>query len=304
MLGLVDTTMEAMEREQGDNITKQGLNNNKGRNLRIAMMAVVAVIAIILISVINVSNSKKMSKTIKKSDDIVVSECENEDIKSFIHDFFKAKEDTNYPKIFASYGRDYYSEERDNNDGAFDKIIARLKYEKNFVTSYDDIHIYTCDGLYDNEVVAIVTYDLNLGFTESKAPMILLFYLENGGEGYIIKDKLDIGTSKYIVEVSNTEFVRNLYNDVTSRLRSAMDRSESLRLSYNSLRQFEINQNVDLDNVYNNGDNLNIPSMLSPLTDGDEYFKSIKEIDRKKKAKENIDRYFGSAKASMSEVVE
>ncbi len=302
MHGMVDIITVVMENEQDNKneLTKESFESKK--KAIIAMVFATIIIAIVMMWQINNEKSVGQNDRSYNEEDIVVTRSNDEEVNDFIDDYFKAKTSLDYPRIFSMYGRDYYAEERNRKNNSFDEIVNRLKYEKVFVKSYDDIKIYVCDGIESDEKVAIVLYDLSLGFTDSKAPMILLFYLEKADDGYRIKGDMDVGTSKYIMAVSNTEVVKALYDDVTEKLTEAIDRSESLRLSYNSLRQFEMNQSVELDSLYKNGESDTWFRKLDPIKDIDKLVDIINAISNNKIAKERAEAFFENVIASLSEI--
>jgi hypothetical protein len=91
---------------------------------------------------------------------------------------------------------------------------------------------------------------------------------------------------------------------VTEKLRVAMERSESLKLAYNSLRQFEVNQNIDIDNLYNNAESIKDTYMLDPIKDADKIYDIIRESDNRKIAKERTDQVFENLIATASSIEE
>ena len=143
---------------------------------------------------------------------------------------------------------------------------------------------------------------MQLGFTDIAAPMIVMFYVEERDGKYIIKDKLDVGTSKYIVSISENEFVKKLYEDVRLSLERAAAGSESLRLAYNTLRQIEVNQNVDLGSIDKKEliDSLN-PKGTDLIKDARKIYDEIVKQNEERIAKEKLDNYLESIKASFSE---
>ena len=281
-------------------------SNKVKKNLVIAMLALIAIIAIILIDLMNKDRIRliELGKNVAYNESSVdIAICNDDLIVSFIHNYFKAKNSLNYQKIFEAYGRDYYAEERNDIDGSFARIMNVIKYEKIFIESYDDIVVYTCRGYREDETVCVVTYDMKLGFTDTKAPMIMIFYLMKGDEGYIIKDKMDVGTSKYLEEISNLESVKALYDNVAMRLDRASASSEGFRLVYNTLRQFEINQNVDIGNLAKMGglDVLDIWK-LDPIKDADKIYNLIIGSNNQKKNGKKLDEYLDRVVASLSDV--
>lgn len=299
MHGMVDTITGKMEKEQ---------TSNKEKFVKvfyIAMIAIVAVIAIILVDLIIKSKNKLPEKsyaTGENINNINVTLNTDEKIDKFIRDYFKARTDLNFSKIFSAYNRDYYKEERESTDETFKKIIDNIRYEKIFVKSYDDITIYTEKGFYDDEVICIVTYDMAFGFTTDKAPTIIIFYLKENGNSYIIKDDLDVGTSKYVVDVVNTEFVKGLYNDVYIRLNRVLTSNESLKLVYNSFRQSEMNMKSSLGPLHKKEiiEKI-IDNKLDPIKNAKEIHDEIVAEKEEEAKQRKINEYLSRVIASLTD---
>ena len=303
MLGLVDIITEAMEKEQIKKFNLKAIFSDKKKlqkNLLIAMMVIFAIIAIILIS-LN-SDEKKNNVIYNDVSSISMIESTDESLINFVYHYYAAKNSLNYQKIFEAFGRDYYKEEREDKDGSFKNIIDNLRYERIFVKSYDNIKVYECNGYRPNEKVLVVVFDMQLGFTDIPAPMIVMFYIEEKNGKYVVKGDLDVGTSKYIVAVSENEFVKKLYEEVKNSLERAIAGSESLRLSYNTLRQIEVNQNVDMGSIDKKEliDSLN-PKSTDLIKDARKIYDEIVEQNEERAAKERLDNYLESIKASFSE---
>ena len=303
MLGLVGIITVVMEKEQIKKVDLKALFSDRKelqKILLIAMMVMLAIIAIILISL----NNEKLKNSVVYNDasDIVVKESTDEELIDFVYHYYAAKTSLNYQKIFEAFGRDYYKEEREDKDNSFKKIIDNLRYERIFVKSYNNIKVYECKGYRQDEKALIVVFDMQLGFTDIAAPMIVMFYVEEKDGKYIIKDKLDVGTSKYIVSISENEFVKKLYEDVRLSLERAAAGSESLRLAYNTLRQIEVNQNVDLGSIDKKEliDSLN-PKGTDLIKDARKIYDEIVKQNEERIAKEKLDNYLESIKASFSE---
>lgn len=286
------------------------LLNDKNNKLRkyfyIAMLAILVIIAIVFVD-LNVKNNREIAENAKrleeKENNIVIGPTEDEEAKKLINDYFKARTDLNFARIFSFYGRDYYKEERDDKNGELKKIIDSIRYEKIFVKSYENIMVYSTPGYYKDDLLCIVTYDLALGFTTDVAPMMIIFYLEKKNGHYIIKNNLDVGISKYIVDIANTDVIKDLYNDVVARLTRVLVSNESLRLSYNSLRQYEMNMGTDLGPI-NSLDSLEKfkVKIVDPIRDADEIHEKILKEKEEINAKKFLEDYLEKFKASMSEV--
>ena len=271
----------------------------------IAMIAIMTVIAIILVSLI--SRDRKRSVSEKAMIDYNISNINvvsntDEKIDKFIRDYFKARTDLNFSKIFMAYNRDYYKEERESRDDSFKTIIDNIRYERIFVKSYDDIKIYTEKGFYDDEIVCIVTYDMAFGFTTDKAPMIIVFYIKKNGDSFVIKDDLDVGTSKYVVDVVNTDVVKELYNDIYVRLNRVLTSNESLKLVYNSFRQSEMNMKSSLGSLNKKEIIEKINSnKVDLIRDAKKIYDEIVEKKEEESKQKELDEYLERVIASLSD---
>ena len=308
MRGMVDIITVEMEKDQTKKNKFSSLLSNKTKLekcLYVAMIVIMAIIAIILVD-INVKRAndatKQNTKIVQDIKNINVHPNDDKTIDKFIRDYFKARSNLNYPKIFSAYGRDYYKEERESKDNSFKKIVDNIRYEKIFVSSYDDINIYTDKGFYDDEVICIVTYDMAFGFTTDKAPMIIVFYLVKKDNSYIIKDTFDVGTSKYIVDVVSTDFVKELYNDTYVRLNRVLLSNEDLRLAYNSFRQSEMNMKSDLGSLHKKDIIEKIMSNnLDPVKDADKIYNEITAEKKERERQEALNEYLDRVIASLSD---
>ena len=307
MHGMADIITVKMENEQTNNSNAlQGGKVNLTRIFKIAMIVVVAIIAIILVDLIR--NRRKESSVMianELSDSKTINVQENTDkkIDKFIKEYFQARTNLNYPKIFASFGRDYYKEERESKDDTFRNIVDNIRYEKIFVKSYDDIKIYTKKGYREDEIICIVTYDIAFGFTTDKAPMIVIFYMKRNGDTFIIYDNFDVGTSKYVVDVVNTEYVRALYEDVYNRLNRVLTSNESLKLVYNSFRQSEMNMKSTLGPLHKKEiiEKITSANKLDPIKDADEIYNEIASKKREENKYKVLDEYLERVIASLSD---
>ena len=303
MVGIITEVMENEEIKKDD--TKEFSNATKFKKiLLMAMIVISTIIAIILVNLVIKKNAEEMKDFYSLNDrNIEVVECEDEKVIDFINSYFKARTNLNYQRIFLSFGRDYYKEEIEKKDDSFDNIIKLIRYERIFVKSYDNIRIYCADGYKKDELTCIVLYDMALGFTDVKAPMIAIFYLESVDDNLIIKNNIDVGTSKYLVEVANNEKVKELYEDTKRNLERAIISSESLRLSYNTLRQFEINQNIDMGTINKKEviDSIVVKD-LDPINDIDKIYDTIVREKEEKRAREQLENYLNKVIASLSEL--
>ena len=303
MLGSVDIITVVMVEEVKKNIISFFKDDKykKQKYFYIAMLALIAIIAFVFYELIKENNKIEVSNVVEEN--IVIGPSDDQEIHKLSTEYFKARTDLNYPKIFSSFGRDYYKEERENKDGSFKKIIDSIRYERMFVKGYDNINIYTTKGYYEGDILCIVAYDLILGFTSDVAPMLIIFYLERKDDQLIIKNDINVGISKYIVKVSNQSSVVDLYNSVYTRLNRVLTSNESLRLTYNSLRQYEMNMNQDFGpiNKMEIIENAKIKT-IDPVEDADRVQKEIVEQKEEESIEKRLDDYLEKVVASLSDI--
>ncbi|MBO6119149.1 MAG: hypothetical protein J6P02_01640 [Lachnospiraceae bacterium] len=302
MHGMVDITTAEMEKEQTNKISFLHRNWNPKKVFYVAMIVIVAIIAIILVDLINKNTRSDESGTDNYlTSDISVKLNDDEKIDKFIRDYFLARTDLNYSKIFSAFGRDYYKEEREESADTFKKTIDNIRYERIFIKSYDNIKIYVANGFDEDEKICIVTYDMSFGFTTDKAPTIILFYLEEYGDTYIIKENLDVGTSKYVVDVVNTKIVKDLYNETYAQLNRVLNSNESLKLAYNSFRQSEMNMKSSLGSLHKKEIIEKITAnKIDPVKDADEIYKEIIEKKEDETRYNVLNEYLDRVIASLS----
>lgn len=207
--------------------------------LKIAMVTLFVIIAIILVCIINFSNNKT---SVSATDDNFISgslqKTDDEALISFVENYFKARTDLRYDVIFSSFNKTFRNEIFNEDEK---KIINSIRYERAYVKSYDNIEVWTYDGMKENEKVVIITYDMMFSYTTNSAPNIIMSYVVNDNGRYYFRDNIDMGLGKYLNKVSQVEEVKNLYNEVETKLEKTVSENEDLKLSYNSLRQYKMN---------------------------------------------------------------
>lgn len=304
MHGMVDFIMGKTEEGQVNKKTEKNkdikeVNNFFSKKMFfITIIAMATIIAIILVSLVIKSNKQKdfESRLYAYSiEDIKFSECKDDLINYFIKSYFRARLKLDYDNVFRAFGRDYYTE-KINNKKVTD-IERCIRYEKTFTRGYDNIKVYVESGYRENDIVALVTYDLLLGFTNDVAPMIIIFYLEKTKNGYIIKDNLDVGTSKYLIDCMKTEKVKSLFSDVKSRLNRTLVSNENIKLVYNSLRQCEMNMGGDINYENESKKEYGVKVLVDEAEEVKDY---LVGINQDYKVRQKVNNYFERLIASLS----
>ena len=304
MHGLVDiiTVVMAIEEIKKNILSFFTSDDNKIKKyFYIAMLVIIATIAIVFVALLK-NVEEKSKKEVIQNKNFVIGPANDDKIIKFIKGYFNARTELDYPKIFKSFGRDYFKEEREDKDGTFKKIIDSIRYERTFVKGYENVAVYTTDGYYNDDILCIVTYDLSLGFTTDTAPMMIIFYLERVDDDLVIKNNLDVGISKYIVEVANQDIVKEIYKLVYDRLSRILLSNESLRLTYNTLRQYEMNMSQDLGSI-NKMEIIEEAKIKTtdPVKDAEKIYNEIVEKKEEESVEKRLNDYLEKVIASLSD---
>ena len=242
MHGLMENIMEQTEHKFDIDLLQQIIykkTHDVDSMLKIAMVTILVIIAIILVYILsfrNITNNKK-----RVDDDFVVEEleiCQDDKLVEFVENYFKARTDLRFDVIFNSFNKTFRNEMFNEEEK---EIINSIRYERSYVKSYDNIIVYTYRGMKENEKVLLITYDMMFSYTTNSAPNIILTYVVNEDGKYYFRDNMDIGLSKYLNRVSQIDEVKQLYHEVEKKLEKAISENEDLKLSYNSLRQYKMN---------------------------------------------------------------
>ena len=255
---------------------------------KMIFIAIVFVIflTIVFIMVIIFSTNKRI-KNDKLYEDINIEISQNEKIINFVNDYFSSRASLRFDKIFDAYNRDYVEEVKNSNGS---DIVTSIKYENSFIKSFEDIKIYEAKGRNDGEYVLVLSFDIVLNFSDGKIPSLLTCYLYTENDNLYIKDHLDVGDIKYINLVLENDFIKNLYESTKLRLENTLSSSESAKLVYNSLRQFDMN---DMKAVNNN--EIEINEYIDPILDKDYIYDRLKKTKKEEEKEEIMESIFGGS---------
>jgi len=276
MLGIMANIMEQMVQDNNS------LDNNKYNRLLkyisylpLAMISLVFIIAIILIVsiLININSlsnaNKKIENIVDKKNILMLSD--DELLNKFIKDYYIARTNLNFNQIFMAYNKKWSST---NLDEYSKEIVNSVTHERSYVKKFDDVMVFTVDGLNDDEYIVFMTYNIEFSFTEDLAPSISMAYVKKNDNKYYFLSDYDIEISKYMNNVLKNEEVVSLFNEVKTNLLIALKGNDNLRIAYNSLRQLKDNILSTTDmvaekNTYND--------LLDPINDSDVIEKIVGE---------------------------
>lgn len=123
-----------------------------------------------------------------------------------------------------------------------------LKKKAEFITAYDNITVYTKEGLDEGSYVAFVVANVTITGVNSNPYDILTLYLINGARGYLVNNgQLSEDAAAYIEKIKGDEDIQKIYRSVEKKNNELKEKDASLREFYEiiSRRNVETNSMAD-----------------------------------------------------------
>ena len=158
-------------------------------------------------------------------------------MNAFIGDYFKAITSCDNEKLQDMVTD---SSEYSNNES--------LKKKAEFITGYDNITVYTKEGLEEGSYVAFVVSNLTIAGVNSSPYDISTLYIVTGSQGFRIQNgTLPDEISKYIEKVKGDKDIQKIYKSVEKKNEALKEKDSSLQQFYEiiSRRNVETNSVAD-----------------------------------------------------------
>ncbi len=128
----------------------------------------------------------------------------DEGLNSFIENYLKAIVDCNFVAL-----QDMVT------DPTMYKSDDLLKQKAEFITGYDNITVYTKEGLDEGSYVAFVVSNLSIVGVNCSPYDISTLYIVNGARGYLINNgTLSMDTQEYIETLKGDKDIQDIYRAV------------------------------------------------------------------------------------------
>jgi len=153
--------------------------------------------------------------------DTIVPYEKNKDkeLNSFIETYYKAITDCDHIAL-----QDMVT---DPSEFRSDEI---LKQKAEYITSYDNITVYTKVGLDEGSYIAFVVSNVVIEGVNSSPYDIATLYILNGARGYLINNSiLSLDTQEYIEKVKGDKDIQKIYRSVEKKNNELKEDDESLR---------------------------------------------------------------------------
>ena len=202
------------------------INNTKTA----VFVAVTAVLLIIAIAIAITAGNNDREEQAQVSENVVtqtkpVSEVALEEnkypkVNELVNKYYTALADGDMETVAASRN---YTEETEK---------IRLEKKSQYIESYQNLKVYTKDGLVENTYLAYVYYEVKFNDINTVAPALNTLYIcpNENGELYIYEGEIDDTVSEYLKELSTQDDVVELFNTVEVSYNDATQKDEALRI--------------------------------------------------------------------------
>lgn len=158
----------------------------------------------------------------------------NKELNSFIKEYFKAVTGCDNETLQEMVTEP--SEYNNNNN---------LKKKAEFITGYDNITVYTKEGMEEGSYVAFVVANLTITGVNSSPYDIMTLYIVNGARGYLIHNgKLSDKAQTYIEKIKGDEDIQKIYKSVEKKNTELKEKDSSLQEFYDIISRRNVKTNA------------------------------------------------------------
>ncbi|MCM1156994.1 MAG: hypothetical protein NC300_00880 [Bacteroidales bacterium] len=161
----------------------------------------------------------------------------DEELNEFITMYYKAITSCDYLRL-----QDMVTEPSAYSDE------GNLKKKAEFITAYDNITVYTKEGLDEGSYIAFVVANLTIAGVNSSPYDISILYIVNGARGYLINNgALSKDASAYIERVKGDKDIQKVFKAVEKKNNELKEKDSSLQEFYDiiSRRDMETKSAAD-----------------------------------------------------------
>lgn len=216
--------------------------------------------------------------------DSAFTACEDQEIIDLVKNYFNARLNADTSAIFEMFGR--------TDTTANETFEKKLKAQAAWIQGFNDITVYSADGMSENERFCIVTYIIDFRRTDTMAPGIMYLFVNKADDGgYKLEEALGKEKLEYADKLMNTSFAKGLIESTDSQLKEALDSNGTLALIYTSFQNGEIYKESDLDVDADQNVDLFMNPEDSVLVDDD----TLKNIEAESAEQASIEASEGAA---------
>ncbi len=163
----------------------------------------------------------------------------DKELNAFIEEYFQAITECNNEKL-----------QNMVVDASVYKDNESLKKKAEFVTEYNNITVYTKEGLEDGSYIAFVVANLTIAGVNSSPYDIITLYIVNGERGYRIHNgTLSKDMTEYIEKIKGDKDIQKVYKSVEKKNTELKEKDASLRDFYDIINRVNIETNAAADQL-------------------------------------------------------
>lgn len=163
----------------------------------------------------------------------------DKELNAFIENYLKAI--TNCDNLAL---QDMVTDSNEYNDA------KDLEKKAEFITAYDNITVYTKQGLDEGSYVAFVVANVTISGVNSTPYDIITLYIVNGARGYLINNgQLSKDTQDYIEKIKGDEDIQKIYRSVEKKNSELKEKDASLREFYDIISRRNVETNAAADQL-------------------------------------------------------
>lgn len=163
----------------------------------------------------------------------------DKELNAFIEEYFRAITECNNEKL-----QDMVI------DASMYKDNESLKKKAEFVTEYNNITVYTKEGLEEGSYIAFIVANLTIAGVNSSPYDIITLYIVNGERGYRIHNgTLSKDITEYIEKIKGDKDIQKVYKSVEKKNTELKEKDASLRDFYDIITRENIETNAAADQL-------------------------------------------------------
>ena len=200
--------------------------NNAKTAIFVAVTAILLVVAIV-IAILAGNNEREVAAIVSENtvpqvkavSEVVLEENKYPEVNALIKKYYAALAEGDMDTVVASRN---YTEETEQ---------IRLEKKSQYIENYQNVKVYTKDGLVENTYLAYVYYEVKFNEIATLAPALNTLYIcpDESGSLYIYEGEIDDTVSEYLKELSTQDDVVELFNRVEVSYNEATEQDETLR---------------------------------------------------------------------------
>lgn len=125
-----------------------------------------------------------------------------------------------------------------------------LKKKAEFITNYDNITVYTKEGLDEGSYIAFVVANVTIAGVNSSPYDIITLYVVDGARGYIVNNgKISKDATDYIEKVKGDKDIQKIYKSVEKKNKELENKDDTLKEFYDIIRRGNVETNSAADEL-------------------------------------------------------